>query len=262
MNWDDLRIFLAVTREGSLSAAARNLKVTQPTVGRRLKALEEGLGTGLFDRLPDGMVLTTAGAELLPLAESMELSALAVDRRQASFPGETRGTVRLSIWESFAPFLTDHLPSLQQSLPEVEIELGVTHTDADLSRREADLLIRECLPNNPSLIARKLAKYTFAVYGGADFVAHNPAALGEARYSDCSWVGACESIIEGGWRRARPKSYNRQRHKRPRLAKNAIVGMCGLSTAISSKPSKLSPGSVIINSRSWFPARSKKINYW
>jgi DNA-binding transcriptional LysR family regulator len=189
MNWDDLRIFLAVTREGSLSAAARNLKVTQPTVGRRLKAFEEGLGTGLFDRLPDGMVLTTAGEELLPLAESMELSALAVDRRQASFPGETRGTVRLSIWESFAPFLTDHLPSLQQSLLEVEIELGVTHTDADLSRREADLLIRECLPNNPSLIARKLAKYTFAVYGGVDFVAHNPAALGEARYSDCSWVG-------------------------------------------------------------------------
>jgi DNA-binding transcriptional LysR family regulator len=189
MNWDDLRIFLAVTREGSLSAAARGLKVTQPTVGRRLKALEDGLGAVLFDRLPDGMVLTTAGEELLPLAESMELSALAVDRRQASFTEETRGTVRLSIWESFAPFLTDHLPRLQQSLPEIDIVLSANHIQADLSRREADLLIRECLPQNPSLIARKLGRYCFAVYGSKDFVARNPAARRSARYSDCPWVG-------------------------------------------------------------------------
>jgi len=189
MNWDDLRIFLAVTREGSLSAAVRDRKVTQPTVGRRLKALEDGLGAVLFDRLPDGMVLTTAGEELQPLAEAMELSALAVDRHQASFTEETRGTVRLSIWESFAPFLTDHLPRLQQRLPEIDIELSVTHIQADLSRREADLLIRECLPRNPSLIARKLGRYRFAVYGASEFVARNPAARSEARYRDCPWVG-------------------------------------------------------------------------
>ena len=84
LNWDDMRIFLAVAREGNLSAAARALKVTQPTVGRRLKAVEERLATRLFDRLPDGFAPTASGAALLPLAEEMERAAEAVERRQAS----------------------------------------------------------------------------------------------------------------------------------------------------------------------------------
>jgi len=189
MNWDDLRIFLAVSRAGSLSGAARALRITQPTVGRRLKALEGGLGAVLFDRLPDGMVLTAAGEDLLPLADSMEATALAVDRRQAGFAQDVRGNVRLSIWESFAPFVTDHWPALQTRLPDIDLELSVTHVHADLSRREADLLIRECLPKNPSLIARKVGRYAYAVYGSHDFVAANPAARGEARYDSCAWVG-------------------------------------------------------------------------
>ena len=75
LNWDDMRIFLAVARDGSLSAAARHLKVTQPTVGRRLGQLEADLGARLFDRLPDGFVPTQAGEELLPIAEDMEKAA-------------------------------------------------------------------------------------------------------------------------------------------------------------------------------------------
>jgi DNA-binding transcriptional LysR family regulator len=189
MNWDDLRIFLAIARQGSLSAAARALKVTQPTVGRRLKGLEDALGARLFDRLPEGFAPTDAGAELLPLAEAMERHAQAVDRQQAGFTKEARGVVRISAWETFAQFLTDHLTVLRARLPEVEIELSVTHILADLLRREADLLIRECLPKNPGLIARKLGRYTYAVYGARDYVAANPAARGEHRYRDCAWVG-------------------------------------------------------------------------
>ena len=189
MNWDDLRIFLAVAREGSLSAAARALKVTQPTIGRRLKGLEDALGARLFDRLPEGFVPTEAGAELLPLAEAMERHALDVDRRQASFAQEARGVVRISVWETFAQFLTDHLTELRGRLPEIEIELSVTHILADLLRREADLLIRECLPKNPGLLARKLGRYTHAVYGARGYVEANPAARSEARYRDCAWVG-------------------------------------------------------------------------
>ena len=84
LNWDDLRIFLSVARAGSLSAAARSLKVSQPTVGRRLKALEEVVGARLFDRLPEGFAPTAAGAELLPMAEEMERAAEALGRRQAA----------------------------------------------------------------------------------------------------------------------------------------------------------------------------------
>ena len=189
MNWDDMRIFLAVARAGNLSGAAKALKVSQPTVGRRLKGLEDGLGARLFDRLPEGFAPTAAGTELLPLAEAMETTALAVNRRQPALAESAKGTVRLSVWETFAPLLTDHLTGLRRRLPEIEIEISVNHIHANLSRREADLLIRECLPENPGLIARKLAAYTFAVYGARDYVAHHPAALGEARYEACQWVG-------------------------------------------------------------------------
>ena len=110
MNWDDMRVFLAVARDGSLSAAARHLKVTQPTVGRRLGQLESDLGTRLFDRLPDGSVPTQAGEELLPIAEDMEKAAHALQRRQAIFADTVSGTVRLSVFEVPAKFVTMHLP--------------------------------------------------------------------------------------------------------------------------------------------------------
>ena len=193
LNWDDLRVFLAVAREGSLSAAARQLKVTQPTAGRRLRALEESLSARLFDRLPQGFVPTPAGAALLPLAEEMERSAQAVERRQASIADSVKGTVRVSIGEVMAQFLTAHLPELCARLPEIEIEIPVSHLHANLSRREADLVIRECLPENPGLIARRLGEIGFAVYGSRDYVAGNPAARSEARYRDCVWAGFDEA---------------------------------------------------------------------
>ena len=188
-NWDDLRIFLAVAREGNLSAAARILRVTQPTVGRRLRALEQRLSARLFDRLPEGFVPTVAGAELLPLAEEMERSAEALERRQASLADTVSGTVRISVMEPMARFLAEFVCELQQRLPDIEIELAFTHLSANLSKREADLMIRECMPDNPGLIARKLGDMAYAVYGEVGLVKRAPAARGEARYRDCPWVG-------------------------------------------------------------------------
>jgi DNA-binding transcriptional LysR family regulator len=190
LDWDDLRVFLAVAREGNLSAAARALRVSQPTVGRRLRMLEASLQARLFDRLPDGFVPTQAGAELVPLAEAMEHTADTVSRRQASFADSVRGTVRLSIGEVMAQFVTDHVAELRERLPEVEIELSVAHIYANLSRREADLLLRECLPDNPGLVARGLGRFAFAVYCGRSYLDAHPAARHETgRFRDCQWVG-------------------------------------------------------------------------
>ena len=189
MNWDDMRFFLSVARAGSLSAAAKDLRVTQPTVGRRLKGLEEELGARLFERLPDGFVPTAAGAELLPLAEAMETTALTVGRRQPALAESAKGTVRISVWETLAQLLTTFLEDLRQLLPEIEIEISVNHINANLSRREADLIIQECLPENPGLFVRRVGAYTFAVYGSRDFVSKHPASLSEKRYSACQWVG-------------------------------------------------------------------------
>lgn len=198
LNWDDMRIFLAVARQGSLSAAARQLKISQPTVGRRLKALEATLGARLFDRLPEGYVPTPAGVELRPLAEEMERAADTLNRRQATLADSLRATVRLSIYELMAQFLTDHLADLRASLPEIEIELSVAHTSANLVRREADLIIRECLPDAPGLITRRLGDFAYAVYGARDYVEAHPAARSEARYDSCAWVGMDEDHLYFG----------------------------------------------------------------
>jgi DNA-binding transcriptional LysR family regulator len=189
LSWDDMRVFLAVARKGSLSAAARVLKVTQPTVGRRLRALEDSLSARLFERLPDGFVPTPAGEELLPLAEAMEQTAEAIARRQATLADRVSGTIRLSVFEISAQFLTNHLPELKARLPEVEFEVAISHVNANLSKREADLILRACLPENPTLIARKLGAISYAVYGESGLVDRLPAARMGARYRECPWVG-------------------------------------------------------------------------
>jgi len=188
LNWDDMRIFLAVARDGSLSAAARHLKVTQPTVGRRLGQLEADLGTRLFDRLPDGFVPTSAGQELLPIAEDMEKAAHTLQRRQPTLADVVGGTVRLSAFEVPSQFITMHLPEIRSRLPEIEVELSVNHVNANLSRREADLLLQICLPDTPGLIARKLGELSYAVYGSRGYVEAAPAARGNKRYHECEWV--------------------------------------------------------------------------
>jgi DNA-binding transcriptional LysR family regulator len=189
MNWDDMRIFLAVARKGNLSAAARSLKVTQPTVGRRLRTLEESLAVRLFDRLPDGFVPTAAGEELIPLAEEMERTAETLRRRQASLAERVSGTVRLSVTEITAQFLSEHVATLRERLPDIELEIACSHHNANLSKREADLVLRECLPEQQALIARRLGEFRYAVYGAAEFVRSHPIALTEGRYEACRWVG-------------------------------------------------------------------------
>ncbi len=192
-DWDDLRIFLSICEQGTLSAASRALKVSQPTVGRRLKTLEESFGAQLFDRLPDGLVLTAQGEQLIPYAQNMERAASALHRQQASLQeslnGDVSGTVRISMYEQIAQFVVPHLPNLRAKCPNIEIEISIAHTAANLSRREADISIRKCVPDLPDIIAKKLGHYHYAIYGTHAYIESNPAALSDQRYSDCDWVG-------------------------------------------------------------------------
>jgi DNA-binding transcriptional LysR family regulator len=122
----------------------------------------------------------------------MERAALALDRRQAALADGVRGTVRISIYEVMAQFLTEHLVDLRDRLPEIEIEMAVAHISANLSRREADLSLRECLPDAPGLIAKRLGQIAYAVYGAGDYVEAHPAARSESRYRACAWVSTDE----------------------------------------------------------------------
>jgi DNA-binding transcriptional LysR family regulator len=165
-NWDDLRVFLALAREGTLVKTAKALGVSHPTVSRRVQALEQTIGARLFERLPDRFVPTSAGEELLSDTEAMEKAALSIQRRSAGLSDTVSGVVRLSAGEAMAVLVARHLPRLRARLKHIEFEVVESHTLANLSRREADLLIREQVPELAGIVTRKLCHVAYAVYAG------------------------------------------------------------------------------------------------
>jgi DNA-binding transcriptional LysR family regulator len=185
-SWDDLRIFLTLAREGTLSTAAKALGVSHPTVARRVAVLERQIGARLFERLPDRFVPTSAGEELLSDTQAMERAALSIDRRSAGLSDTVRGVVRLSAGEAMSALLARHLPELRDRLAEIEFELVASHTLANLSRREADLLIREQVPDLGGIVTRKLGRVAYAIY------AHPSIALARlpgAAFGSVPWIG-------------------------------------------------------------------------
>lgn len=188
-DWDNLRVFLALAEEGSLTAAAKRLRVSHPTVARRIRALETELGTRLFDRLPDRFQPTEPALELLHDVKQMEHASQAIDRRSAGLSGEHLGTVRISVDETAADFLARHLADMRQNHQCIEFELAFAHTTANLSKREADLMIRpeSRVPDLASLIRRKIGSFAHAVYGTEALAAR--AGAGEGGLRELPWAG-------------------------------------------------------------------------
>jgi DNA-binding transcriptional LysR family regulator len=185
-NWDDLRVFLALAREGTLVKTAKALRVSHPTVSRRVQALERQIGARLFERLPDRFVPTAAGEELLADTETMEKAALSINRRSAGLSDTVRGVVRLSAGEAMAVLVARHLPLLRARLKQIEFEVVESHTLANLSRREADLLIREQVPELAGIVTRKLCHVAYAIYASCDFALKRTAM---ADLVDLPWIG-------------------------------------------------------------------------
>jgi DNA-binding transcriptional LysR family regulator len=184
-NWDDLRVFLTLAREGTLSTAAKALGVSHPTVARRVQALEQQIGARLFDRLPDRFVPTTAGENLLADTEAMEKAALSIHRRSAGLSDAVSGVVRLSAGEAMSALIARHVGEMRRALNRIEFELVASHSLANLSRREADLLIREQVPDLADIVTRKLGRVAYAVYVHPDMAPRRlPANLGEL-----PWIG-------------------------------------------------------------------------
>src|SRR5262252_6961063 len=174
MDWDNVRVFLAVARQGSMRAAGRALEVSQPTVARRLAAFEASFGgLRLFDRLPEGLRLNAAGEQLVPAAESVENAVLTLERRHAAASPLLSGTVRISTGECAAGFLARSLsgPTTAALPPGITLELVFEpgHT-ANLARREADMALRHEPPASGDFYISKAGTFACAVYGrrGAD----------------------------------------------------------------------------------------------
>lgn len=156
-SWDFYRTFLAVMEQGSLSAAARELGLTQPTVGRHIDALEQSAGAELFIRTPQGLLPTEAADELRPYAETMAASAAALLRAASGRRTAVSGTVRISASEMVGvEVLPPMLAALQERHPALVIELSTSDTIADLLKQEADIAVRMAEPAQAALIAQRI----------------------------------------------------------------------------------------------------------
>ncbi len=171
LQWDHWRSFLAVADEGSLSAAARRLRLTQPTVGRHIDLLEAALGTALFLRAPHGLSLTETGIAMLPEARAMAAAAQALERTASAPQQATAGVVRLAASEVVGvQILPRVLAELLERHPALEIELALSNRNDDLLRHEADLAIRMTRPMQGGLIAHRVALAGIGLYAHRDYL--------------------------------------------------------------------------------------------
>jgi DNA-binding transcriptional LysR family regulator len=165
MNWDDVRIYLAVARAGQILGAARRLDLNHATVSRRVAALEEALGAKLFQRLTTGTELTAAGQRFLPVAERMEADMIAARADLASEGDEIAGPVRIGAPDGFGvAFLAPRLGELTARHPGLAIQLVPVPRSFSLSRREADIAITVERPAEGRLVAGKLVDYSLGLY--------------------------------------------------------------------------------------------------
>lgn len=165
-DWQDLRVFLALARHGSLSAAARRLSVNHATIARRLHALEAALGEKLVERRPDGYVLTPAGTRTLAAAGDMET---AVQTLGQSGTGDTpRSLVRVNAPPSLSQgFLTGRLAAMTTRHPELDIDLAADLRTVSLERHETDIAVRLGRPQDGGFLARHLVTMGYGFYGTA-----------------------------------------------------------------------------------------------
>ncbi|HWJ70624.1 MAG TPA: LysR family transcriptional regulator [Sphingobium sp.] len=170
-SWDLYRTFAAVLREGSLSAAARMLGLTQPSVARHVEALEQAVGGTLFLRSPRGLSPTDRALALQPYAEDLVATSAALLRTASADRGEIAGTVRISASEVIA---TEHLPPLLATMrrrhPRLSIELVASDAVDDLLQRRADIAIRMVEPTQQALVARKLGVMQLGLYAHHDYL--------------------------------------------------------------------------------------------
>jgi DNA-binding transcriptional LysR family regulator len=174
-DWNDWRYFLEVARSGSTLAAGRTLRVSQTTVARRVAALEEALGSPLFERRPAGYALTDAGSSLVTQAEAIETAALAAQESARARQRQASGTVRLTTEEIFASCLiAPHLRDLHERFPKVRIEFDTTMAVRDLGTGEADIALRSTRDDQPAgLVGRVICWDGWTLYCSRDYAARH-----------------------------------------------------------------------------------------
>ncbi len=195
MDWDDLRIFLAVARAESLSGAGKLLKIDPATVGRRIARLEEGLGVRLFQKSPQGYLLTDEGSRLIPHAESAE-AALISATEALSGPEGLSGQIRIGAPDGCANYL---LPQVIARICDenrgLEVQIVALPRVFNLSKREADMAIAVSRPEAGRLTVQKLTDYRLHLAASRAYLDRHPPILGPADLRYHRFVGYIPDMI-------------------------------------------------------------------
>ncbi len=170
-SWDFYRTFLAVLEHGSLSAAARELGLTQPTVGRHIDALEQSVGSELFTRSQQGLLPTDAALVLKPYAETLASTTAALLRAATGSREKVSGTVRISASEVIGTeVLPPILAGLQAQYPDLIVELSASDVVEDLLQREADIAVRMVAPAQEALLARHVGVISLGLFAHKSYI--------------------------------------------------------------------------------------------
>ncbi|QKC94389.1 LysR family transcriptional regulator [Mesorhizobium sp. NZP2298] len=195
MNWDDVRIFLAVARAGQILGAARRLELNHATVSRRIAALEDALRTKLFRRLTTGSELTPAGERFLDIAERMEGDMIAA-RSTIAGEDDVSGTVRIGAPDGFGvAFLARRLGELTALHRELTIQLVPVPRSFSLSRREADIAITVERPTEGRLVAGKLVDYSLGLFASRAYADANGLPRTAAELGQHTLIGYVPDLI-------------------------------------------------------------------
>ncbi|MEO4041919.1 LysR family transcriptional regulator [Hoeflea sp. CAU 1731] len=196
MNWDDVRIFLAVARTGQILAASRRLELNHATVSRRITALESDLQSKLLIRRTNGCDLTQEGEAFMHAAERMEAEMLAARAAVGRTDTEVSGIVRIGATDGFGiSFLAPRLGALTRQYPGLKIQLVPVPQSFSLSRREADISITVERPQTGRLVARKLVDYALGLYASKTYLQEFGAPKTAADLKTHRLVGYVEDLI-------------------------------------------------------------------
>lgn len=176
VDWSLYRSFLAVMEAGSLSAAGRRLRISQPTMGRHIRTLEAALGKSLFLRTPDGLSPTDAALALMPHARALADAAGALTRAASGARDAMEGSIRIAASEvTAAEILPPIIRDMMDRWPGLVIELAVSNSDEDVMRRAADIAVRMAPPRQDALVATRIGAFELGLYAHPAYLRGRPA---------------------------------------------------------------------------------------
>ncbi|MEM9091031.1 MAG: LysR family transcriptional regulator [Cyanobacteria bacterium P01_F01_bin.53] len=197
MNWDDLKIFLTVARQGSARAAADRLGIHHSTITRRIEAFESSQKTQLFDRSPTGYTLTAAGQELLQSVARIEDEVNSIERNILGRDADLKGEIRVTMPDVIAAnLLMPDLVRFMETYPDITLKVLISYNMFSLTKREADVAIR--ISNNPPehLVGRKVARYHIANYASREYLAKYPL---PNKTKGAHWIGWDFPVPHAEW---------------------------------------------------------------